>query len=77
MILDADAPVTGPTLDELFRRAGVRSPDALALCDQPDRGQFTDGAPRRLTYADADRAISALAAKLHALGLKTDAVVAI
>ena len=77
MILDTDTAVTGPTLDELFRRAGVRSPDALALCDPPNRESFTDGAPRNLSYADADRAISALAARLHALGLKTDAVIAI
>jgi hypothetical protein len=77
MILDNDTAVTGPTLDELFRRAGVRSPDALALCDPPNRESFTDGAPRNLSYAHADRAISALAARLHALGLKTDAVIAI
>ena len=77
MILDTDTAVTGPTLDELFRRAGVRSPDALALCDPPNRESFTDGAPRNLSYAEADRAISALAARLHALGLKTDAVIAV
>src|ERR1051325_9777308 len=77
MILDTDIPVTGPTLDELFRRAGVCSPDSLALCDPPNRESFTDGAPRNLSYAEADRAISALAARLHALGLKTDAVIAV
>ena len=76
MIL-ADTMATGATLDELFRRAGVRSPQALALCDPPNRESFTDGAPRALTYAEADRAISALAARLHKLGLKTDAVIAI
>jgi hypothetical protein len=76
MIL-ADTMATGATLDELFRRAGVRSPQALALCDPPNRESFTDGAPRALTYAEADRAISALAGRLRALGLKTDAVVAI
>ena len=76
MIL-GDTTATGATLDELFRRAGVRSPQALALCDPPNRDTFTDGAPRALTYAEADRAISGLAARLHKLGLKTDAVVAI
>ncbi len=54
------------TLDDLFRRAGVRRADALALSDPS----------RCLTYAQADRAISALAARLRALGLATDAVVA-
>lgn len=77
MILDTDTAVTGTTLDELFRRAGVRSPEAIALFDPPNRESFTDGEPRTLSYAQADRAISALAARLHALGLKTDAVVAI
>lgn len=60
------------TLDGLFRRAGVRRPDALALCDAPNRG-----VPRCLTYAEADRAISGVAARLRALGLMTDSVVAI
>ena len=77
MILDADTTVSGATLDDLFRRAGVRSPDALALVDPPNRCDFTHGAPRKLTYAEADRVISALAARLLSLGLKTDAVVAI
>lgn len=64
------------TLDDLFRRAGVSHPDMLALADPPNRANFTDGAPRRLTYAQADRAISAFAAKLRGLGLHTDSVVA-
>jgi len=77
MILDGDKTVTGATLDELFRRAGVASPDAVALSDSPNRTDFTESAPRRLTYAEADRAISTLAARLLHLGLKTDAVVAL
>ena len=65
----------GPTLDDLFRRAGVRHPHALALADAPDRERFTDGAQRTLTYSQADRAISAFAAKLRGLGLHADTVV--
>src|SRR5512141_2883135 len=65
------------TLDELFRRAGVQSSSTVALVDPPNRADFTDGVPRQLTYAQADRAISALAAKLCRLGLQTDTVVAI
>ena len=68
---------SGATLDELFRRAGVQSADALALIDPPNRQDFTGHVPRHLTYAQADRAISALAAKLCRLGLQTDTVVAI
>jgi AMP-binding enzyme len=65
------------TLDDMFRRALERAPDALALADPPDRSDFTDGAPRRLTYAQADRAIGALAERLRGFGLATDAVVAV
>lgn len=65
------------TLDDLFRGALARRPDAIALADPADRADFTDGAARRLTYAEADRAITALAARLRAFGLPTDSVVAI
>ncbi len=65
------------TLDELFRRAGVRRPDALALIDPPNAAEITGSQPRRLTYAQADRAISAFAARLRALRLPPDSVVAI
>ena len=68
---------TRATLDDLFRRAGVRRPDALALIDPPNGESITGSAPRRLTYAEADRAISALAAKLRGLSLQTDMVVAL
>jgi len=78
MILgDGQAQGSGATFDELFRRAGVRDPQALALADPPNRAQFTDGAPRRLTFAEADRTISAFAARLRGLGLQTNTVVAI
>jgi len=78
--IDAEAGVggpPGPTLDDLFRRAAVHDPDALALCDPPNRASFTDGEPRRLTYAQADRAIAALAAKFCRAGLQADTLVAI
>jgi hypothetical protein len=68
---------TAATLDDLFRRAGVRHPDAIALADPPNRESFTDGAPRSLSFVQADRAISAFASRLRALGLATDSVVAI
>jgi AMP-binding enzyme len=63
------------TLDDLFRAAAARRPQAVALCDPPDRARFTDGAARRLTYAQADRMISALADRLRQMNLPTDAVV--
>src|SRR5476651_2130297 len=74
---DLEATGERTTLDDLFRRAGVRHPEMMALADPPNRESFTDGLPRRLTYAQTDRAISALAARLRRLGLQTDTVVAI
>jgi AMP-binding enzyme len=74
---NARAAGTAATLDDLFRRAGVRHPDALALADPPNRESFADQAPRALSFAQADRAISAFAARLRGLGLQTDSVVAI
>ena len=65
------------TLDDLFRRAAQRSPDRIALSDPPNRASFTDGKPRQLTYAQADRMISAIAQRLHLLKLPSDAVVGI
>jgi AMP-binding enzyme len=64
------------TLDDLFRRVGVRHHDAVAVVDPPNREDFTDGPQRTLSFAGADRAISALAARLRELGLQTDALVA-
>jgi AMP-binding enzyme len=64
------------TLDDLFRRAGVRRPQAMALIDPPNRESIIGGAPRSLTFAQADRAISNLAARLLSLALPADAVVA-
>ena len=45
----------GTTLDDILRLNAARHPDAIALIDPPNRESFTDGAPRRLTYAQADR----------------------
>src|SRR5712691_11905686 len=52
------------TLDDLFRAAVAQRPDDVALLDPPNREAFTSGAPRRLTYAQADRAVTAIAARL-------------
>ena len=66
-----------PTLDELFRAAVTRSPERLALVDPADRYRFTDGPVRRLTYGEADRAVSAIARRLLDCGLPANAMVAI
>ena len=75
------APPGGPdrrvTLDDLFRRAVERRPEASALIDPPDRADFTDGLPRRLSFAQADRVVSAIAGRLNGLGLPVDSIVAL
>jgi non-ribosomal peptide synthetase component E (peptide arylation enzyme) len=65
------------TLDDLFKRAAGRRPDAMALLDAPDRERVSDGVPRALTYRQADRVVSAIAGRLRRMGLHTDAIVPI
>jgi hypothetical protein len=65
------------TIDGIFRHLAERRPDALALADAANRKAFTDAEPRRLTYAEAERIVSAIAARLRNMGLPTDSVIAI
>lgn len=70
------SPTRGPsTLDEIFSIHARVRPDAVALCDPPDRALFTDGAPRLLTYAEMDRAIAGTAARLRELDLPVGSAV--
>jgi len=64
-------------IDEVFHRIAQRRPDAPALIDAPNRAAFTDGSPRRLSYAQADRAVTAIAGRLRHMGLTTDAIIGI
>lgn len=64
------------TIDDLFSRVVARSPDRLALADAPNRADFTTGSPRRLTYAQTDAAVSAIAGQMAARGVGKDDVVA-
>src|ERR1700674_2270746 len=79
--LDQSDPViqtnASPTLDGLFRRILARKPDALALLDPLNKQRITGQAPKRLTFAQADRAISALAAHFIEAGLPANSVIAI
>ena len=70
-----DLPAT--TLDDVFHRAARRRPGAFALADPTNRDSFTDGPSRHLTYAEADRVVSAIASRLRTLGLQTDAIIGI
>ena len=66
-----------PTLDGLFRRILARKPDALALLDPTNKQRVTGDRPKRLTFAEADRAISALSAHFIEAGLPANSVVAV
>jgi hypothetical protein len=66
-----------PTLDGLFRRVLARQPDALALLDPLNKLRLTGQPPKRLTFAEADRAISALAAHFVEAGLPANSVIAV
>jgi hypothetical protein len=70
-------PNASPTLDVLFQRCLSRQPDALALADPLNKQRITGQAPKRLTFAEADRAISALAAHFIESGLPANSVVAV
>lgn len=82
MILDAHqrarAAADGPgfTLDDLFRRAAIRRPQEIALCDPADREHITGTPARALSFIEIDNAVTAVAARLRALGLRNDTVVA-
>jgi hypothetical protein len=76
----ANAPANGAdsvSIDDVFRSHAQRRPDVLALIDAANRETFTDGKPRRLTYAAADRVVTAIAGRLQQMGLPTDSVIAI
>ena len=66
-----------PTLDVLFRRLLARQPGAPALCDPPDKLRVTGQPPQRLTFAEADRAIAALATHFAEAGLPPNSVIAV
>ncbi len=70
-------PNASPTLDALFQRVLARKPDALALVDPDNKLRVTGQAPKRLTFAEADRAISALAAHFVDSGLPAHSVIAV
>jgi hypothetical protein len=66
-----------PTIDGLFRRILARKPDAPALLDPLNKPRITGQPPKRLTFAEADRAISALSAHFIDAGLPNNSVIAI
>ena len=68
---------TSPTLDGLFKRILARKPDAPALLDPINKQRITGQPPRNLTFAEADRAITALSAHFIESGLPSNSVIAV
>ncbi len=66
-----------PTLDTLFQRIMARNRDAMALIDPVNKPRITGQPQMRLTYQQADRAISALASHFIEAGLPTHSVIAV
>jgi hypothetical protein len=66
-----------PTLDGLFRRILARKPGAPALLDPLNKPRVTGQRAKRLTFAEADRAITALAAHFIEAGLPNNSVIAV
>ncbi len=63
------------TLDQILRKNAATAPDRIAVADLDDRSDWVPGAPEKLTYADLDRRVEALAAFFGGLGLQADTVV--
>ncbi len=61
----------------MFRRNLARQPDAPALIDPANKLRITGQPPQRLTFAQAERAISALAAHFIESGLPANSVIAV
>ena len=63
------------TLLDLFDNAVQSHADHLALVDPPNRDTFTDGAASRFSFRELGRIADALAATLHAAGIRKDDIV--
>lgn len=63
------------TLDDLFRAAVQSSPEHVALVDQYNRSEFTDGEAQRLTFAELALCAENLAANFYEHGLRRDDIV--
>jgi acyl-CoA synthetase (AMP-forming)/AMP-acid ligase II len=60
---------------DLFARAAAADPSRIAVIDPANRAALGLGEPRRLTYAELESAVTAMAAQLVRLGLRSGEVV--
>jgi acyl-CoA synthetase (AMP-forming)/AMP-acid ligase II len=68
---------SGLTWSDLLERNRAAQPDRVALVDAPNRAALTVGEPRRLTWAEVDDEVTAIAAVLLAHGVRCDDVVGV
>lgn len=73
----AEPATSAPSLDDLFRRSVARKGDADALIDPSDKPRITGRPARRLTYAQADQAVTQLAGHFIDAGLPSGSIVAL
>jgi acyl-CoA synthetase len=72
------APAEEPdTLDARFQSHVRARPDQVALVDAPNRPDFTQGEPRRLTWAEVARAADGVASAFLRAGLGADDVIGV
>ena len=65
------------TLDDYFGDTVRAHPSREAVVDAPNRVDFTDGAPRRITFAGLDAEVRRLCAVLLESGLRKDDIVVV
>ncbi|MFO1183831.1 MAG: class I adenylate-forming enzyme family protein [Bauldia sp.] len=65
------------TLDGLLQKTAARVGSRLALVDDPDRPLWNRSPAKRLTYAEAEARVAAMAARFKADGLSADQVLAL
>jgi len=63
------------TLLDLFKENVAANKERLALVDPPNRGEFTNQAPERITYEDLSKRVDALATSLMNRGIGKDDIV--
>lgn len=68
---------TTTPLARFLEQTVARSPQAVALVDAPNRPDFTDGEPKRMTYEELDDRAREIAAALFDLGIRRGDVVTI
>src|SRR3954454_7117209 len=68
---------TGQTLLDLLAGHVRERPDVVSLVDPANREAITDGAPRRLTWAEVDAEVWRLSRTLFDAGVRADDVVGV